>query len=69
MTAYLNASPQPAHDPYAELNSPGLAVVYLTKPGSGAYLSFTDPGDAREIAAACERAAVLLEGPQVAGAT
>jgi len=65
VTAYLNASPLPLRDPYAELNSPGLAVVYLTKPGTGAYLSFTEPGDAREIAAACEHAARLLEGPQV----
>ncbi len=66
MTAYLHAAAQPVHDPYAVLNSPGLAIVYLA---GGTWLAFTDPGDARELAAACTRAADLLEGPQVVGAT
>jgi len=49
------------------LNSPGLALVYLTEAGS--FLAFTAPGAAREVAAACERAATLLEGPQIVAAT
>jgi len=66
VTAYLNASPLPLRDPSAVLDSPGLAVVALTANGGcGAWLSFTDPGSARELATACERAARLLEGPQV----
>ncbi len=67
MTGHLNAAPQPVHDPSARLDSPGLAVVYLTAVGS--YLAFTEAADAREVAVACERAAGLLEGPQIAGAT
>jgi hypothetical protein len=66
MTAHLNAAPQPVRDPSALLNSPGLAVVYLTDAGS--YLAFTQAADARGVAAACTRAAELLEGPQVAEA-
>lgn len=63
MTAHLNAAAQPVSSPSALLNSPGLALVYLTAGGS--YLSFTEAADAREVAAACERAAGLLSGPQV----
>jgi hypothetical protein len=63
----LNISPALLDSPAAELDSPGLAVVYLTATGS--YLAFTAPGTAHEVAAACTRAAELLEGPQVVPAT
>jgi hypothetical protein len=63
----LNISPALLDSPAAELDSPGLAVVYLTATGS--YLAFTTPGAARQLAAACTRAAELLEGPQVVPAT
>ena len=67
MNGRLNAGSQPVTNPAAMLNSPGLAVVYLTEAGS--FLAFTAPGAAREVAAACERAATLLEGPQIVAAT
>jgi hypothetical protein len=63
MSGRLNVGPQPVISPAARLDSPGLAVVYLTAAGS--FLTFTAPGAAREVAAACTRAAELLEGPQV----
>ena len=67
MSGRLNISPAEVVSPSALLNSPGLALVYLT--ASGSYLAFTTPGAAREVAAACTRAAVLLEGPQIVPAT
>ena len=63
MSGRLNIGPQPVISPAARLDSPGLAIVYLTAAGS--HLAFTRPGAAREVAAACTRAAELLEGPQV----
>jgi hypothetical protein len=63
----LNISPQPVISPAARLDSPGLAIVYLTATGS--FLAFTAPSAAREVAAACTRAAELLEGPQLVPAT
>ena len=55
--------PAAGHLAAARLDRPGLAVVYLTAAGS--FLAFTAPGAAREVAAACTRAAELLEGLQV----
>jgi hypothetical protein len=63
----LNIGPQPVISLTARLDSPGLVIVYLTATGS--FLAFTAPGTAREGAAACTRAAELLEGPQVIPAT
>lgn len=67
MSARLNVGGQDVVSPAAMLSSPGLSVVYLTERGavSPSWLAFTTPAAARELAAACERAAVLLEGPQV----
>lgn len=67
MSARLNAGGQDVADPAAVLTSPGLACVYLSERGSvsPSWLAFTDPAAAREVAAACTRAAELLEGPQV----
>ena len=45
MSGRLNIAPALLDSPAAELNSPGLAVVYLTATGS--YLAFTAPGAAR----------------------
>lgn len=67
MSGRLNIGPQPIVSPAARLDSPGVAIVYLTATGS--YLAFTAPGAAREVAAACTRVAELLEGPQVVPAT
>lgn len=67
MTGHLHAAAQPVTSPSAILNSPGLAIVYLTATGS--YLAFTADGDALELAAACARAAELLDGPQVVPVT
>jgi len=67
VTGRLTIGAHPVISPAALLDSPGLAVVYLTATGS--YLAFTAPGAAREVAAACTRAAELLEGPQVIPAT
>ena len=39
MSGRLNIAPAPLDSPAAELNSPGLAVVYLTATDS--YLAFT----------------------------
>ena len=70
MSGRLNYGPQEIVDPAARLNSPGLAVVDLTARGIvGSYMAFTEPADAREVAAACERAAELLEGRQIVPAT
>jgi hypothetical protein len=67
VSARLNTGGQDVVSPAAVLSAPGLACVYLTERGasSPSWLAFTEPADAREIAAACEHAAVLLEGPQV----
>lgn len=67
MSGRLSLGSQEITEPAARLDSPGLAVVDLTRPGAS-YLAFTEPADAREVAAACTRAAELLEGPQVAEA-
>jgi hypothetical protein len=67
VSARLHLGGAPVIEPAARLDSPGLAVVYLTATDS--YLAFTAPGAAREVAAACTRAAELLEGPQVVPAT
>lgn len=56
MSGRLNVGSQEITEPAARLDSPGLAVVDLTRPGAS-YLAFTAPGAAREVAAACTRAA------------
>ncbi len=63
MTARLGIGSQPVTKPEASLHDPGHAVVFLT--ASGSHLSFTTAASAREVAAACARAAELLEGRQV----
>jgi len=68
MTGRLNIGSQAVTEPSAVLNSPGLAIVYFGEAGRNAWLSFTTPVSAREVAAACEAAAKLLEGGQVAEA-
>jgi len=63
----LNVGGQDITSPVARLDAPGFAVVALSPSGglTPAWLSFTDPADARALARACETAAVLLESPQV----
>jgi hypothetical protein len=51
MSGRLNTGPQPVISPAAQLDSPGLAIVYLT--ATGTFLAFTAPDAAREVAAAC----------------
>jgi len=65
MSGRLNVGSQAVTEPSAVLNSPGLVIVYFGAAGSGAWLSFTTPASARELAAAIERAAQLLEASQV----
>jgi len=71
VSARLNVGGQDIESPAARLDAPGFAVVGLSPSGQfpASWLSFTDPADARELAAAIERAAQLLEGPQVTEAT
>jgi hypothetical protein len=67
----LNVGSCAITDPAAHLDSPGMAVIYLTTnpSGPGSFLSFTTAQAARQLAAACTRAAELLDGPQVVPAT
>ena len=57
MSGRLNIGPQPVISPAARLDSPGLAIVYLTAAGS--HLAFTRPCAARALAASVGRSYVV----------